>query len=589
MIDLSILVGGTLLFLLCLFVLWRSQRTSKILHDITDELKFFKKEKEYYDEAMLLLSNDYSIVYANQAAKELFSLDSNNEIRAITKKIQLQITSGMREDFFSVLSEYSERHEKSFHLENVFLFISGQEHKVNIFMDKSALDINGTMTCIIDMQPVSKHVAVKEGTQDGIIDFLTGLPSQFKALSEINSLVIESKKKSESFGIFLMGIDHFEDIQTALGLGYSNKILKRIAQYFIDNPDENTHVYRMEADKFLFVINGLDEDELARTIAKELMVSVGNIFSDSHDIRLTSSVGVVLYPRDGENATKLIDNVYVALNKAQHGSESNIEVFKDEDSIMHADDKEMNEEIKKGLIKSEFLLYYQPIFDIEGEQIIGAEALLRWQHPKHGLISADKFLHVAEKTGLIVDLGEYVFNEAIKQRERCGIGARNDFKITINMSLKEMQVEELIPRLEMLFKKYNVATDTINLDISENDAMENIDKTANDFKLFKALGLSLSLEHFGAGYSSFKYLNLLPIDIIKIDRSLIFDLTLNLKHQTTVKAIIELAHTLGYKVVAEGVETSQESSILEGLKCDYAQGYLYSRPLPAKEFEALLN
>ena len=276
--DLWILVGGTLLFLLLLFVLWKNQRSVKMLHDVTDELKFFKKEKEYYDEAMLLLSKDYAVIYANQAAKDLFSLDHNNEIRGISKKIQLQITSGMREDFFSVLREYGEKHETSFHLENVFLFVSGQEHKVNIFMDKSALDINGSMTCIIDLKPVSTPVDVKVGIQDGTVDFLTGLPSQFQALSEINSLVIESKKKSEFFTIFLMGIDHFSDIQTTLGLGYTNKILKRVAQYFIDNPDENINVYRMEADKFLFVINGLDEDELARKMAKDIIITVGNIF-----------------------------------------------------------------------------------------------------------------------------------------------------------------------------------------------------------------------------------------------------------------------------------------------------------------------
>jgi len=134
-----------------------------------------------------------------------------------------------------------------------------------------------------------------------------------------------------------------------------------------------------------------------------------------------------------------------------------------------------------------------------------------------------------------------------------------------------------------------VARNTINLDISESSAMENIDKTANDFKLLKDFGISLSLDHFGAGYSSFKYLALLPIDTIKIDRALIFDITLNLSHQTTVKAIVDLAHTLGYKVVAEGVETSQEATILSSLHCDYAQGYLYSRPLPAEEFEALLS
>jgi len=585
--NIWVLIVGIILLMLLSFSTWQYILSKKKLLTIFDELKFFKKEKEYYEEAMLLLSHDYNIVYANQSAKNLFSLNAENEIVGVAKKIQLQVNSGMREDFFTALEKFNNASEDNIKLDNIYLIVSGQEKKVDIFLDKSNLAIDGNITCVIDIK--NPHIVeMTNEAKNGAIDFLTGLPSQFLVLSDINTLVIESKKKSESFGVFLLGIDHFKDIQTTLGLSYTNKILKNLAQYFTDNPNENIRVYRMESDKFMFLIYGLDEDELARSIAKDIIVSVGNIYMDNNNIRLTSSIGIVIYPKNGENATKLIDNVYIALDKAQSHSESNIEIFTAEDYIVHVDEIEMNEDIRKGIIKSEFLLYYQPIFDLEGEHMIGAEALLRWKHPKHGLISADKFLDVAEKTGLIVDLGEYAFNEAIQQRQKCDINVRDSFQITINLSLKEMQVEKLIPRLEMLFDKYKIARNTITLDINESIAMENIDKTANDFKLFKDFGLSLALDNFGAGYSSFKYLNMLPIDMIKIDRSLIFDLTLNLKHQTTVKAIIELAHTLGYKVVAEGVETSQESSILAALNCDYAQGYLYSRPLPSSEFEALL-
>jgi diguanylate cyclase (GGDEF)-like protein len=585
--NIWVLIVGISLVMLLMFSTWQYILSKNKLLTISDELKFFKKEKEYYEEAMLLLSQDYNIIYANQSAKNLFSLNNENEIISMGKKIQLQVNSGMREDFFTALEKFNNASEDNIKLENIYLIVSGQEKKVDIFLDKSASSMNGNITCVIDIR--NPHlVAMNNETKNGAIDFLTGLPSQFLALSDINTLVIESKKKSESFGVFLLGLDHFNDIQTTLGLGYTNKILKNIAEYFINNPNENIRVYRMEADKFAFLIDGLDEDELARSMARDIITSVGSIYVDNNDIRLTSSIGVVIYPKNGENATKLINNVYIALDKAQSQNESNIEIFTTEDYIVHVDEVEMNEDIRKGLLKNEFLLYYQPIFDLEGEMIIGAEALLRWKHPKHGLISANKFLEVAEKTGLIVDLGEYAFNEAIQQRQRCDSNVKDSFQITINLSLKEMQVEKLIPRLEMLFDKYKIARSTINLDINEGVAMENIDKTANDFKLFKDFGLSIALDNFGAGYSSLKYLNMLPISMIKIDRSLIFDLTLNLKHQTTVKAIIELAHTLGYKVVAEGVETSQEASILATLNCDYAQGYLYSRPLPYSEFEALL-
>jgi EAL domain-containing protein (putative c-di-GMP-specific phosphodiesterase class I) len=221
--------------------------------------------------------------------------------------------------------------------------------------------------------------------------------------------------------------------------------------------------------------------------------------------------------------------------------------------------------------------------------MIGAEALIRWNHPKYGLISPDRFLHVAEKTGLIVDIGEYVFRDAMQQRKRWDELGFKKFRITLNLSLREMQVDQLIKKLDKLFEEYEVDPLDFNLDITEQDAMANIDKTAVDFKLFKDLGLYLSLDHFGAGYSSIKHLQVLPISMIKIDRSLIFDLSTNLDHQMAVKAIIELAHILGYEVVAEGVETKKESTLLHELGCDHAQGYLFSKPIPVFEFQSLLR
>ena len=584
--DNTIIIGIDIVVMLIMFLgfnKWYQNKTKNIV----DELKLFKKKKEYYSEVMMVLSDSYDIVFANQAAKSLFSLDEKYNKILNSKKIELKIDTSQAADFFEVLANEVENNN-NFHLQNVLLVISGKMQQVNIYVDKSGLEIDKTMTCVIDLQAVTP-VEAKHVQKDGSIDFLTGLPTQFSALADINTLIIESKKKSSSFGLFLLGIDNFNDIQITLGIGYTNQILKHLAEYFVKHPPENMVIYRMDHDKFVFLIDGLDENELARNMARDLIVSIGNIYKNNNDIRLTSSVGISFYPKDGENAKKLINNVYMALDKAQKHSEANIELFNMEFQDIGVDEIKMNEEIRKGLLKNQFLLYYQPIFDLEGEIIIGAEALLRWNHPEHGVMAADKFLGIAEKTGLIVDLGEYVFDEALQQYKSCHTGTIEEFQITINLSLKEMQVEKLIPRLEMLFEKHQVARSSINLDISENIAMENIDKIASDFKLFKDFGLSLSLDHFGAGYSSFKYLSMLPLDMIKIDRSLIFDLSINSNHQITVKAIIDLAHTMGYKVVGEGVETSKEAAILSSLHCDFAQGYLYSRPLRAKELEDLLS
>jgi len=567
-------------------LLWMKNSHQKNLSTVEDELRFFKKAKEYQSEAMIVLAKDHEIRFANKAAKELFSLDKEKNIYVLNHSIGLKVPGSEPIDFFEALEKKNHTPEESFTFKEALLIVDGKKTKVNIYIDKSSWNIDNTITCVIEQETVFEGKALKS---DGKIDFLTGLPSQFSSLSEINALVIESQKKSETFSLFLLGIDHYSDMQTTLGQAHINKILKNMAKYFSEHPDEDRSIYRMDCDKFLLVVKHIDNDEQARKIARRLIVDLSHYFKGDISTRLTVSFGIARYPVHGENATKLINHVYIALDKAQKDSVSNIELFQAKTQSVHKNELKMNEEIIKGLKNKEFLLYYQPIFNLNKEEMIGAEALIRWNHPDHGLIAPDKFLEVAEKTGLIVDIGEYVFREAMKQRKLWDELGFKKFRITLNLSLREMQVDQLIKKIDTLFDEYAVDPLDFNLDISEEDAMENIEKTQRDFQLFKELGLSLSLDHFGAGYSSLKHLQTLPITMLKIDRSLIFDLASNMDHQVAVKAIIAMAHSLGYEVVGEGVETSKESKILHSLACDYAQGYLFSRPLPVFEFQELLR
>ena len=574
-----------LLIIIVLFI-WLNSTYKKKLATVDDELRFFKKEKEYYSEAMMVYSKDREIVFANKAAKTLFSLEKDKNIYLLKSSIELKISNAEPIEFFEAIERKSNATQESFEFKDIILIVNGKKRVVTMYVDRSAWNVDGTVTCVIEMQSTSGNQTAKS---DGKVDFLTGMASQFTSLSDINALVIDSQKKSEFFALFLLGIDHFSDIQTTLGQAYSNNILKNMANYFKENPDENRKIYRMDCDKFLLVIKHVDDDETARKVSRKLMMDIGNYFKGDANTRLTVSFGVARYPQHGENATKLINHAYIALDKGQKDSVSNIELFSNETQVVHKDEVRMNEEIISALKNKEFLLYYQPVFNLKEEKMVGAEALIRWNHPKMGLVSPDKFLKVAEKTGLIVDIGEYVFREAMKQRKQWDELGFNKIKITLNLSLREMQVDELIKKLSILFEEYSVDPLDFNLDITEEDAMSSIDKTAIDFALFKELGLSISLDHFGAGYSSLKHLQMLPLSMLKIDRSLIFDLASNLDHQTAVKGIVNLAHTLGYEVVAEGVETSKEVKILNNLNCDHAQGYLFSRPLPVFEFQELLR
>jgi len=586
--DITIIVGSLILIIFGILIFLLQKRHREKITTLAKELYFFKKEKEYYDEAMIVLSENFDIIFANGSTKKLFSLDEYNRIPSNAKKIGLKIDTKDPKDFFEVLKEQIALHEESFHLQNVLLVISGKMKQVNIYVDKGEWNIDKSITCIIDMQRVIP-AETKTTSKEGGVDFLTRLPSQFVALTDINTLAIETQKNSKSFTLFLLGIDHFTELQATLGHGYTNKIIKKTANYFVDDLKDAFKVYRMDCDKFLLIVNNEPSEEKARDIAKKLIIDLSYFHKEDGNVHLSSSIGAVKYPEDGENAAKLINHLYIALNEAQKESESNIEFYTTEFQPMHKDEAKINEEIQAGLKNHEFFLYYQPVFNLKTEEMIGVEALLRWKHPELGVISADKFLNVAEKTGLIVDIGEYVFREAIKQRKLWDDNGLKKFKTTLNLSLKEMHVDKLIQKLEILFEDHSVDPRDFNLDITENAAMSNIEQTVKDFKLFKQLGLSISIDHFGASASSLKHLQILPLSMVKIDRSLIFDMYSNLDHQITVKAMIALIHGLGFEVVAEGVESSKESGLLYDLGCDHAQGYLFSKPLPAAEFQELLK
>ena len=233
--DMTI-IGILIIVVMLAALFWMSQTNKKKLIAAADELKFFKKEKEYYAEAMMVFSKEHKILFANQSAKKLFSLNKENQSFASDKIVLLKLTSAPAVDFFEAVEKKSKSAEDNFDFKDVILIVGKEKKKVNIYIDKSAWNIDSTITCVIDIDTSTQNVTSKK---DGKVAFLTGLSSQFSSLSEINSLVIESQKKSESFALFLLGVDHFNNIQTTLGHNYTNQMLKKMANYFIENPDEN--------------------------------------------------------------------------------------------------------------------------------------------------------------------------------------------------------------------------------------------------------------------------------------------------------------------------------------------------------------
>ncbi|MEO1953146.1 MAG: diguanylate cyclase, partial [Campylobacterales bacterium] len=281
--------------LLCIFVLLIAivtifvvkKRFKQKLDKVVEELSFFKKEREYNEEAMIMFNNKYQVLYANLAAKKLFDLsyDKNMHIYNANKSVKVLTQTQEEGDFFNFIKQKIDTDDNNIFLNNIELVDSENKMKVSILLDKNGLKLNNTLTCIIDTKP--KEISIESDSNSsgsGKIDFLTGLPSQFVSISDINTLVIESKRKSETFALMLFGIDHFNEIQLALGHTHINQILKKMANFFIENPDEHRKVYRMDCDKFLVRIKHVDSNELAHKLARELMIGIQDYFKDEGNI-----------------------------------------------------------------------------------------------------------------------------------------------------------------------------------------------------------------------------------------------------------------------------------------------------------------
>jgi EAL domain-containing protein (putative c-di-GMP-specific phosphodiesterase class I) len=353
---------------------------------------------------------------------------------------------------------------------------------------------------------------------------------------------------------------------------------------------ENAFGYRLDCDSFLYVVKDIEDEKDALEKGIKISKTITQFFKlNNKKTYFTFSAGIVLFPEHGKNANQLLDHAFIALTESKEKLDGTVEIFQKEKLDAQNNDMLLTNEIKLGLEREEFEVYYQPIIDLETEQVIAAEALIRWNHPRFGLIAPDRFIHLAELSGLIKDIGEYVLKEVIYQHKRWSDYGFKNIEISINISARELLVYKPAEKLEKLFDDYKVDPSNFSFNISESDMMQDIQKTELAFSIMKKIGVNLSINHFGTGGSSIELLKKLPIHTLKIDQSLLRDIDRDIYHQEATKAIILLAKTLNLKTVAEKIETKDQYAVLKKIGCHYAYGYIFSRPSPVFEFQELLR
>ena len=420
-------------------------------------------------------------------------------------------------------------------------------------------------------------------------DALTGLPNRLGLETLLRNAAAAAELTGRRVSLLFIGLDGFKSINDSYGHALGDTVLREVstrtaglAERLVAAPEIMTHtLVRVAGDEFMLMLEGkLDRRSIARAAVQVLKLLDGPMTVDQHEVVLSASVGVATFPEDG-GASKLVSRAAAAMHAAKAAGGSNYMLFEPRMQDDARDRMDLLRDLRGALGSKQFELYYQPKIDARSGQVTAAEALLRWHHPSRGMVGPAVFIPLAERYGLIGALGNWVIEDACRQarvwRER-GLKMR----VAINLSVFQMRQDDLVDRIQDALERYGVNPSRLTCEITESVAMEDTQVTQRTFTRLGEAGIHLSIDDFGTGYSSLAYLRKLPASELKIDRSFVTDLAGSADARSIADAVIKLAHAIGLKVVAEGVETEAQRDVLLELGCDEFQGYLFAKPMSAR-------
>jgi diguanylate cyclase (GGDEF)-like protein/PAS domain S-box-containing protein len=416
-------------------------------------------------------------------------------------------------------------------------------------------------------------------------DTLTGLPNRNLFLERINEEIAEAKDSSSSIAVVITDINKFKSIYDIYGSKVGDRVLKEVAERLstaIRKGDIAAHLGNDEFGIACMGITGSDDIIMLEKIIKDISYPLK---IDGDEIILTFSTGISLYPHDGENASELLKSAGLALSIAEKEGRKTYQFYSKDMTVTAAEVLLLEKQLMEAIKNEEFILHYQPYWDITTKKMVGMEALVRWQSQDKGLVPPGKFIPVLEDTGMIIEVGEWILREAMRQVKEWQNNGYPVVPVSVNMSLVQFRQKDLAGMVKKIMKDSGYYPSLLTLEITESAFMQDIEFTKSVLTAMKELGCSVSIDDFGTGYSSLAYLKRLPVDNLKIDISFIREMVKDPDSASIVMAIINMAHTLNLKTIAEGIETEEQWNFLRLLRCDMGQGFYLSKPLPAQEIE----
>jgi len=419
-------------------------------------------------------------------------------------------------------------------------------------------------------------------------DALTGFANQSLFLQRLQAKLSSRRDEQLKQAVFVLDIERFKSINDAFGRNAGDELLQRIADRLVQaGGGDASRFARLGADRFAIVASDMESvEQVGRYVEQRLDATFRETFRiQDHDLQVFVKVGIALFPDDGADAETLLRNAEAALKKAK-GSGARYLFFTQAMTERVAERLSLEQRLRHALDAEEFVLHYQPKINIASGAITGAEALIRWNHPQTGLVPPMEFIPILEETGLIHDVGNWALRKSIDDYLRWRKAGLYAPRIAVNVSPLQLRDRRFIAVIEQVLSVDERAADGLELEITESLIMEDVRHSIAILQAIRAMGALIAIDDFGTGFSSLSYLSKLPVDTLKIDRSFIIDMTVSPEGLALVSTIVSLSHSLRLKVVAEGVETEQQSRMLGLLGCDEMQGYLFSRPVPADVFEA---
>jgi len=553
------------------------QDITKIRH-VEERLVMLKEAVDSLPIGITISDVNSRIVYTNPAEAEMHGYSIEELINCDVRHFKgLNLDNAVMAEEFDITGVWRR--------ESINVRGTGEEFPVQL---SSIAVKNGEEICL-GMVTVCEDITSRKKAEEKIrrlafFDSLTALPNRAAFLDHLQQALSLAQREGRQAGLLFLDLDNFKDVNDTQGHDFGDRLIREVAERLSACMRESDSLARLGGDEFVIVLTALSDQESAALAAERILSIFARPFMmECRQIYSSASIGIALYPDDGLDADTLFKCADTAMYHAKTEGKANYRFFSPEMNRLVMRRVALESSLRQGIEKREFFLHYQPQWDLKTNRMLGVEALLRWQSPELGPLMPSDFIPFAENSGQIIGLGEWAMRAACIQAREWALAGLGELKMAVNISGMQFRQPDFLEMVGKIIRETGIEPESLELEFTESVVMEHADKTINTLRALKNMGLGLSIDDFGTGYSSLSYLKHFPIDRIKIDRSFVADLAHNSDDAAIVEAIIFLAHSLNLKVVAEGVETSDQLHFLITRNCDEVQGFHLAIPMSPED------